>query len=139
MKRLLVAVAAVSLPMMIVAGSGAATSFSSSKSNIYREFPGTRLITASAALSRPSETQVVFTTSPTGDFILTQFCTNPVTGGMLLAAVRLGGIAQTNPGNLCYNFQPGFIMPQGQAITCATSSFAEIGSHFCTIAGLFRE
>ena len=139
MKRLLVVVAVAGLPMMIVAGSGAATSFSSSKSNIYREFPGTRLVTASAALSRPNETEIVFTTPPTGDFILTQFCTNPVTGGMLLAAVRLGGIAQTNPGNLCYNFQPGFIMPQGSAITCATSAFAETSSHFCTIAGLLRE
>ena len=139
MKRLLVAVAAVSLPMMIAAGSGAATSFSSSKSNIYREFPGTRLVTASAALSRPNETQIVFTTSPTGDFILTQFCTNSVTGGMLLAAVRLGSIAQTSLTNLCYNFQPGFIMPQGSAITCATGALAETGSHFCTIAGLFRE
>ena len=139
MKPLLVVMAVAGLPMMIVAGSSAATSFSSSKSNIYREFPGTRLVTASAALSRPNETQIVFRTPSTGDFILTQFCTNPVTGGMLLSAVRLGGIAQTNAGNLCYNFQPGFIMPQGVAITCATGALAEIGSHFCAIAGLFRE
>jgi len=139
MKRLLVVMAVAGLPMMIVAGSSAAMSFSSSKSNIYREFPGTRLVTALAAFSGPNQTQIVFRTSPTGDFILTQFCTNPVTGGMLLSLSGLGGIAQTNAGNLCYNFQPGFIMPQGTAITCATGALAEIGSHFCAIAGLFRE
>jgi len=139
MRRLIVAVAAAGVLMMIVAVSWAAVNLNSSKSNIYREFPGTRLVTASAALRSPNETQTVFTTPSTGDFVLTQFCSDPVTGGMLLAAARLGAIAQTGAGNLCYSFQPGFIMPQGAAITCATSTFAENASHFCTIAGLFRE
>ena len=139
MKRLVLAVAVAGLPLMIVAMSWAATNLNSSRSNIYREFPGTRLVTASAALVRANETQIVYTTAPTGDFVLTQFCSSPVTGGVLLTAVRLGGIAQTAGGNLCYNFQPGFIMPQGTAIICATTALAEPGSYFCTIAGLVRE
>jgi hypothetical protein len=138
MKRLLVAVAVVGVAMLVTI-SWAATNLNSSRSNIYREFPGTRLVTASTALSRANETQAVFITAATGDFVLTQFCSDAVTGGVVLSAVRLGSIAQTAGGNLCYTFQPGFIMPQGAAISCTLGQLAETGNHFCSIAGLVRE
>ncbi len=139
MKRWLLAVAVPGALLLLVAMSWAATNLNSSRSNIYREFPGTRLVTASTPLFRANDTQVVYTTAPTGDFILTQFCASPVTGGVLLSAVRVGGIAQTTVGSLCYSFQPGFVMPQNSAIICATTSAAETGAFFCSIAGLVRE
>ena len=139
MKRWLLAVAVPGALLLIVAMSWAATNLNSSRSNIYREFPGTRLVTASTQLFRANETQVVYTTASTGDFVLTQFCASPVNGGVLLSAVRLGGIAQTTATSLCYNFQPGFIMPQNAAIICGTSASADPGNYFCTIAGLVRE
>ncbi len=139
MKRVLIGVAFVTLPVIVVAISWAATNLNSSRSNIYREFPGTRLVTASTSLTRANDTQTVVLTPPTGDFVLTQFCSSSATGGILLSAARLGSIAQTGSGNLCYTFQPGFILPQGAALTCATGPLAETANHFCSIAGLVRE
>ena len=114
-----------------------ATSVNSSKSNIYREFPGTLLVSASTPVSVPNRPETVYTTSATSDFILTQFCAGPVSGGTRLAAVNLGSIAHTSD-RLCYTFQPGLIMPKAAAITCTITDFAFAGS-FCMIAGLLRQ
>ena len=137
MRRLLLIGAVAVLIVTMLSFAWAATNLSSSRSNNYREFPGTFLVSASTALSLPNEPQTVYTTSPTGDFVLTQFCAGPVNGGTRLAAVGLGGIAHTADNNLCHTFQPGVIMPKGAAITCAITDFAGPGG-FCMIAGLLR-
>ena len=126
-----------SLLVMAVSIGWAATNLNASRSNIYREFPGTSLVTASATLSGPSETETVMTTPATGDFILTQFCSSDVNGGIRLAAAGLGGIAHTSGVTaLCYTFTPGVSLPRNSAITCSTSSGASPGSYFCMITGL---
>jgi hypothetical protein len=136
MSRLLL-IGAVAVPIVTTLSfAWAATNLNSSRSNIYREFPGTVLVSASTPLSAAHVAQTVYTTSATGDFVLTQFCASPVSGGTRLAAVGLGGIAHTAD-TLCYTFQPGVIMPKGAAITCTTTEFAGL-SGFCMITGLLR-
>ena len=125
--------------VMAVSIGWAATNLSSSRSNNYRVFPSASFVSASAELSGPSETETVMTTPATGDFILTQFCSSDVTGGIRLAATGLGGIAHTSGVTaLCYTFTPCVFLPTNSAITCSTSSGASSGSYFCMIAGLHR-
>ena len=137
MRRVLLTGAVAVLILSTLSFGWAATNLSSSKSNIYREFPGTLLVSASTPVSVPNQPQIVYTTPATGDFILTQFCAGPVNGGMRLAAVGLGSIAHTSD-QLCYTFQPGLIMPKAAAITCAITDFTGASS-FCMIAGLLRQ
>jgi len=118
----------------------AAINLNSSKSNIYRELPGTTLVSASTPLITTVDPQLVFTTPATGDFVLTQFCASPTINGIRLAAPGLGGlggIAHTTTTILCYTFQPGLIMPKSAPITCTTTEFGGVNG-FCMIAGLLR-
>jgi hypothetical protein len=137
MSRLVLAGAAVVLVVTMLSFAWAATNLNSSRSNIYREFPGTVLVTASTPLSAANDPATVYTTSATADFVLTQFCASPVNTGVRLAATGLGPIAHTTAATLCYTFQPGIIMPKSSPITCTTTEFAGTNS-FCTIAGLLR-
>ena len=135
MSRLVLAGAAVVLVVTMLSFAWAATNLNSSRSNIYREFPGTVLVTASTPLSAPNDPATVYTTSATADFVLTQFCASPT--GVRLAATGLGPIAHTTAATLCYTFQPGIIMPKSAPITCTATEFVGTNS-FCTIAGLLR-
>ena len=135
MSRLVLVGAATVLVVTMLSFAWAATNLNSSKSNIYREFPGTVLVSASTPLSLPNDPAVVYTTSDTADFVLTQFCASPT--GVRLTATGLGPIAQTTTTTLCYTFQPGLIMPKLAPITCVATEFTGISS-FCTIAGLLR-
>src|SRR5712692_214069 len=137
MSRLLLVGAVAVLVVTMFSFAWAAINLNSSKSNIYRELPGTVLVSASTPLSMANDAQTVYTTSATGDFVLTQFCASPVSSGTRLAAVGLGGIAQTTATTLCYTFQPGLIMPKAAPITCTTTEFA-FANGFCMIAGLLR-
>ena len=137
MSRLVLVGAAAVLVVTMLSFAWAATNLNSSKSNIYREFPGTVLVSASTPLSAPNDPAVVYTTSATADFVLTQFCAGPTINGIRLAATELGPIAQTTATTLCYTFQPGLIMPKSAPITCVATEFAGTSS-FCTIAGLLR-
>jgi hypothetical protein len=136
MSRLVFAGAAAVLVVAMLSFAWAATNLNSSRSNIYREFPGTTLVSASTPLITTADPQLVFTTPATGDFVLTQFCASPTINGIRLAATGLGGIAHTTTSILCYTFQPGLIMPKAAPITCTTTEFAQNG--FCMIAGLLR-
>ena len=89
MRRVLLTGAVVVLILTTLPFAWAATSVNSSKSNIYREFPGTLLVSASTPVSVPNQPQTVYTTQATADFVLTQFCAGPVSGGTRLAAVNL--------------------------------------------------
>ena len=137
MSRLLL-IGAVAVPIVtMISFAWAAINLNSSKSNIYRELPGAVLVSASTPLGLAILPETVYTTSTTGDFVLTQFCAG--SSGTRLAAVGLGGIAQTTATTLCYTFQPGLIMPKGAPITCTTTEFVvTITNTFCMIAGLLR-
>jgi hypothetical protein len=141
MSRLVLVGAAAVLVVTMLSFAWAATNLTlnSSRSNIYRELPGTTLVSASTPLITTAVPQLVYTTPPTGDFVLTQFCASPTFSGIRLAAtglVGLGDIAHTTTSILCYTFQPGLIMPKAAQITCTTTEFAQNG--FCMIAGLLR-
>ena len=136
MSRLLFVGAVAVLVVTMVSFAWAAINLNSSKSNIYRELPGTTLVSASTPLITTVDPQFVFATPATGDFVLTQFCASPTINGVRLAATGLGGIAHTTTTVLCYTFQPGLIMPKAASITCTTTEFAQNG--FCMIAGLLR-
>ena len=139
MSRLVLVCAAAVLVVTMLSFAGAAppTPTTSSKSNLYRELPGTTLVSVSTPLITTVEPQAVYTTSPTADFVLTQFCASSTINGIRLAATLLGGIAHTTTTTLCYTFQPGLIMPKAALITCTTTEFAG-QSGFCMIAGLLR-
>lgn len=116
----------------------ASISLNSSRSNVYRTYPDTAvLVTASTPLSGPRQTQTVYTTPATGDFILTQACTSPVNGGIRFDVINLGGIAHVgSSGSLCQTFTPGVVLPKASAITCTTNDAASAGSYFCMITGV---
>ena len=137
MSRLVLVCAAAVLVVTMLSFAGAATNLNSSRSNIYRELPGTTLVSASTPLITTIDPQLVYTTPATGDFVLTQFCASSTINGIRLAATLLGGIAHTTTTTLCYTFQPGLIMPKAALITCTTTEFAG-QSGFCMIAGLLR-
>jgi hypothetical protein len=109
-----------------------------SKSNVnrVRDFPNAAVTTASLNLSGPSDTEVIYTTPASGDFILTQFCASPAPdGGVLLSATGLVGIAQAGL-TTCFTFTPGLSIPKNSALSCATFSGASPGSYFCMISGV---
>ena len=137
MRRLLLAGAILSVFMAMVSVGWATINLNSSKSNIYKEFQNTVLVTATVGLTGASQTHTVHTTPAKGDFILTQLCVSPVNGGIRLAAGGFGPIAHTG-NDLCYTFSPGMVMPQGSEMTCSTTSAADPGDYFCTIASLLR-
>lgn len=123
---------------LLVTNSWAATTVKGSKSNSDNRQSGTR-VTSTTSLSGPSDTQTVYTTQPTGDFILTGLCVTPtVSGGIRLDAVGFGGIAHlgTLGDNGCYTFAQGVLLPHNSAITCSTLSGASPGNYFCTITGI---
>jgi hypothetical protein len=124
-----------SILALAVSGAWAASNLNSSKSNLNREYPNGRIVSATTTLSGPNDAQVAYTTSAKGDFILTQLCTSPVNGGVLLSASGFGGIAHTGS-ELCYTFTPGVSVPKDSQLVCSTTQHAEPGPHFCTISGV---
>jgi hypothetical protein len=118
---------------LLATSSWATSNLNLSKSNINREFPRGQFVTASTDFSG-AVSQIVYTTPPTGDFILTQVCTGLATGGTL---VQVGGvrIAQVGSG-LCQTFTPGTVLLPGQVVTCTT--FDADASTFCTITGVLQ-
>ncbi|MDX2168375.1 MAG: hypothetical protein SF182_14975 [Deltaproteobacteria bacterium] len=115
-----------------------ATSVKSGKSNTSDRLALARVVTASIALSGPSDTKVVCQTPATGDFVLTQICVSPIAaGGILVSAAKLGPVAQLGGAvRSCQSFNPGFLLPPSAAISCSTFATATPGPYFCMIAGL---
>jgi hypothetical protein len=114
--------------------SWAATNLNTSRSNAYR-IQGAQLVTATASLSGPSQTQTVYVTPETGEFVLTELCVSPVNGGIRLAVMGFGTIAHTGS-EMCHMFNPGMIVPKNSTMTCSTTGYADSGEFFCTISGL---
>ena len=124
---------AVALIALLAPPAWAATSVKSGKSNSSDRIIA-KLVTASTNVSAPSDTQTVYTTPATGDFILTQVCVGAANGGIQVSAASLGTVALVAPGT-CERFE-GMIMPASSAITCSTGADAAEGTYFCTISGL---
>jgi hypothetical protein len=123
---------------MLAANSWGSSNLNLSKSNVnrVRDFPNAAVTTASINITGPSDTEVVYTTPASGDFILTEFCASPLPdGGVLLSAAGLGGIAQAGLTS-CFTFTPGLSIPKGSAVSCSTASGASPGSYFCMISGV---
>ena len=122
---------------LLAANSWAATTVKSSKSNS-SEKRFLKNVTATTGLSGPSDTQVVYTTSGTGTFLLTEVCVSPVaTGGIRLEVNGFGSIAHLGAlGDGCRSFSQGILLPRNSTITCSTLAGASPGNYFCTIAGL---
>lgn len=125
---------ACSILLSIAPPARATSNLNLSKSNINREFPKSQIVSGVTTLSGPSQSQVVYTTPSNADFILTQFCSSKVSGGVRLSASGFGGVAQTG-NELCYSFAPGMSLPRASAISCATTAAASPGDYFCTISG----
>jgi hypothetical protein len=125
-------------PVATATISFAATSVKSGKSNTSDRLGVAPALSASTALSGPSDTRTVYQTPARGDFVLTQICVSPTAaGGILVSAAGLGPIAQLGGSvRSCQSFDPGFIAPPNAAITCSTSASAAPGDYFCMIAGL---
>jgi len=136
MKKLLaLALAAVALASITwVSISWGTSNLNLSKSNVNRVH-GVPIVTATIDLTGPNQTQTVFTTPAVGDFVLTQFCTSVMNGGMRLAVTGFGSIAHTSTDS-CITFTPGISVPKNAAITCSTTSGPRFGEYFCMISGL---
>ncbi len=142
MKRIIKNIRAYVVMMLAVTGllvtiasiSLAASNLNLSKSNINR-VGGAQIVSATVSFSGPDQTQTVYTTPETGEFLLTQFCVGPANGGIRLAVTGFGPIAHTGS-EMCYAFNPGVIVPKNSAITCSTTQYAESGDYFCAISGL---
>ena len=132
--RFFVATIAGLLVVIVVTISWAASNLDLSKSNINR-FQGAVFVAATVSLAGSNQTETVFTTPETGDFVLTQVCVSPVTGGIRLAVRGFGPIVHTSDAP-CYIFDPGMSVPKGSPITCSTTSRPNRGDYFCTISGL---
>jgi hypothetical protein len=132
--RFFAAAIACLLVIMVVTISQAAANLNLSKSNINRD-QGAVFVAATVSLTGSNQTETVFTTPETGDFVLTQVCVSPVTGGMRLAVRGFGPIVHTSSAP-CYIFNPGMSVPKGAPITCSTTSRPSRGDYFCTISGL---
>jgi hypothetical protein len=115
----------------------AASNLNLSKSNINR-VGGNVIVSATVSLSGPYQTQAVYITPDTGEFLLTQLCVSPVIGGIRLEASRFGPIAHTGDA-MCYTFNPGVIVPKNSTMTCSTTGSARSGDYFCTISGLLAQ
>jgi hypothetical protein len=127
------------LLMTVVSLSWAASNLNLSKSNINRVGAvGAKIVSASALLSGPNQTALVFAAPATGEFVVTQFCASPANGGIRLAASGLGPIAHMG-GAMCYTFNPGVIVDKSSEITCSTTDFADPGDYFCSITGLLAD
>lgn len=130
--------------LSMAAISFAASNLNLSKSNVNRVLPEESVLVSATVNISSNETQTIYTTPTSGDFILTTFCASAVqNGSMSLAAEGFGSIAQTTDNNLCYAFNPGLVMPRESAITCS-SAVARIAArlsasnlYFCTISGYF--
>jgi hypothetical protein len=132
-------VIALILVAMLATNSWSSSNLNLSKSNInrVRDFPNAAVTTASINITGPSDTETIYTTPASGDFILTEFCASlQPDGGVLLSAAGLGGIAQTGPTTSCFTFTPGLSIPKGSAVSCSTASGASPGSYFCMISGV---
>ena len=131
-------VMALLLVAMLSTNSWGSSNLNLSKSNVnrVRDFPNAAVTTASINITGPNDTEIVYTTPASGDFILTEFCASPQPdGGVLLSAAGLGGIAQAGLTS-CFTFTPGLSIPKGSAVSCSTTSGASPGSYFCMISGV---
>ncbi len=124
------------LGLLVTAMVWATSNLNLSKSNINRVGSAV-VMSGSATLSGPSQTQTVMNVPETGDFVLTQVCIGPVNGGIRLEARGLGPLVHVGD-PLCVSLQPGISVRPGAALTCSTTGFAAPGGdYFCTISGLF--
>ena len=146
MKRLqknLPLVVSIAMLLAMIVSISWATNLNVSKSNVNKFGSGNGQsvkgfwVTASTALSGPSDTQTVYTVPGNPgdpiDFSLTDFCSSSVTGGVEL---DVGGsfFAQTTPDHPCHAFG-GREISAGTTITCSTSSSASAGTYGCSISG----
>ena len=114
-----------------------AAAINNSHSNIKNLLSKSNVTSASTNLTGPADTQTVYTTPASGDFLVTNFCSSVVTGGVQLSAAGLGALALTGIGGSCTTFNPGISVGANTAISCSTGSGASPGTvYFCSISGL---
>ena len=131
------AIATVGLIVGLWAVDAGAAAINNSHSNIKNLLSKSNVTSASTNLTGPSDTQTVYTTAATGDFIVTTFCSSVVAGGVQLAAAGFAAVAQTGIGASCTTFTPGVSVPANTALTCTTGSGASPGTvYFCSLSGL---
>lgn len=131
------AIAIVGIIAALWTADAGAAAINTSHSNIKNLVTKSNVTSASTNLTGQNDTQTVYTTPATGDFIVTTFCASVVAGGVQLAAAGLGTLAQTGIGASCTTFSPGISVGPSTAISCATGSGASPGTvYFCSISGL---
>src|SRR5262245_60246681 len=101
-----------------------------SKSNINRTFPRSKFVTATVDISG-SQSALVYQVPPDGDFVLTQVCVGPASGGVRIQ-VAGANIAHVASGS-CQSFDPGVVLQSDGAVTCTTSGDE---ATFCMVSGL---
>ena len=131
----MLALAGVLLSLAAPAGAGV---INTTRSNTFRDYPRATAVTAWVDLAGPSDTQTVYTTLPSRDFVLTMMCVSPeAAGGIRLDAGGFGGIAHLGGArSSCQSFSPGVVLPRDSTVTCSTFPRAGPGDYFCMIAGV---
>lgn len=119
------------LGILLATAAWATSNLNLSKSNINRTFPRSKFVTASVDITG-SQSALVYQVPTDGDFVLTQVCIGPASGGVRL---QVGGanIAHVASGS-CQSFDPGVVLQADAAVTCTTS--AAEAQTFCMITGL---
>jgi hypothetical protein len=136
MRRAVILSTVSALGLLAAAVAWAATNLNTSRSNAYRVGPAV-VMSASATLSGPSETQAALVVPETGEFVLTLVCAGPANGGIRVEAKNLAPLVHVSNGS-CVSLQPGISLRPSTTVTCSTTRFAEAnGDYFCTVAGLF--
>ena len=131
------AIAIVGVIVALWSVDAGAAAINSSHSNIKNLSSKSNVTSASTNLTGASDTQTVYTTPATGEFLLTTVCSSVVSGGVQLTVVGFGGVAQTGIADSCTTLSPGVAVPASTAITCSTTSGASPGTvYFCSISGL---
>lgn len=137
MRRSALLITVIALALSAAGLAWATSNLNLSKSNINRV--GAAVVMSGAAtLSGPRETQVVMNVPETGEFLLTQVCVSPASGGIRLEARGLGPLVHAAEPLLCHSLHPGISVRPGTVLTCSTAaSAAPGGEYFCSISGLF--
>ena len=118
--------------MLFATSVWATSNLNLSKSNINRTFPRAKFVTATVDVSG-SQSALVYQVPADGDFILTQVCVGPASGGV---RIQVGGasIAHVASGS-CQTFDPGVVLQPDASVTCTTFGTEE--QTFCMISGLY--
>jgi hypothetical protein len=122
--------ALVTIVVLFATSVWATSNLNLSKSNINRTFPRSKFVTATVGISG-SQSALVYQVPADGDFVLTQVCVGPVSGGVRIQ-VSGASIAHVASG-ACQSFDPGVVLQADGLVSCTT--FADEQT-FCMISGL---